>query len=237
MILLVSNVQEVPNYEKFRERGLQFRDQLTQLFGSVAATGPQAWAPSSMTLPSEGTPNEDLEEGSGDSDEILGAPTGISGEFNTVNFNDNSGGSGGNTELRQDTSGGGTSRGRSRPSSSLGVRRKSEVKKKRTSPSMKIADAISKIAETNISEAERGNEVISRAEARRLEEEARAYEISIRGVLSHLKTVPEVVSDPDFFRRCTQLLMERPEAREMYAALKDQKEQLLPILEHYTRDL
>ncbi|XP_028754258.1 L10-interacting MYB domain-containing protein-like [Neltuma alba] len=65
-------IVEVPGYEKFRERGLQFRAELTQLFGSVAATGPQSWAPSSMTLPSEGVPENDMEEGSGDSDEILG---------------------------------------------------------------------------------------------------------------------------------------------------------------------
>ncbi|XP_028767833.1 L10-interacting MYB domain-containing protein-like [Neltuma alba] len=98
---------EVPGYEKFRERGLQFQAELTQLFGSIAATGPQSWAPSSMTLPSEGVPENDMEEGSGDSDEILGAPTGISGEFNSVTFNDNSGGSEGNTGMRQETIRGG----------------------------------------------------------------------------------------------------------------------------------
>ncbi|XP_028753575.1 uncharacterized protein LOC114713154 [Neltuma alba] len=117
-------IVEVPGYEKFRERGLQFRAELTQLFGSVAATGPQSWAPSSMTLPSEGVPENDMEEGSGDSDEILGAPTGISGEFNSVTFNDNSGGSRGNTGMRQETIRGGRSTGGSRPSSSLGVRKK-----------------------------------------------------------------------------------------------------------------
>ncbi|XP_028783139.1 L10-interacting MYB domain-containing protein-like [Neltuma alba] len=33
---------EVPGYEKFRERGLQFRAELTQLFGYVATAGPQS---------------------------------------------------------------------------------------------------------------------------------------------------------------------------------------------------
>ncbi|XP_028791349.1 uncharacterized protein LOC114747223 [Neltuma alba] len=102
---------EVPGYEKFRESRVQRRAELTQLFGSVAVTRPQSWAPSSMTLPSEGVPADDMEEGSGDSEEILGAPTGISGEFNSVTFNDNSGESGGNARMRQEAISGGRSTG------------------------------------------------------------------------------------------------------------------------------
>ncbi|XP_028804325.1 L10-interacting MYB domain-containing protein-like [Neltuma alba] len=75
---------EVPNYKKFRKRGLQFRDELTQLFGSVTTTEPQLWALSPMTLLSEGAPNDDMEEGFGDNSEILGTSTGISGEFYLV---------------------------------------------------------------------------------------------------------------------------------------------------------
>ncbi|XP_028768148.1 L10-interacting MYB domain-containing protein-like [Neltuma alba] len=194
-------IVEVLGYEKFRERGLQFRAELTQLFGSVAATGPQSWAPSSMTLPSEGVPENDMEEGSGDSDEILMAPTGISGEFNSVTFNDNSGGSGGNTGMRRENSRGGRSTSGSRPSSSLG----------------------------------REYEEISEARARKIEEEARAYETSIAGVMEHLNEVEEVVDDPDLFGRCTTLLMREQAAREMYVTLKNKRERLLIFLKHATK--
>ncbi|XP_028754585.1 uncharacterized protein LOC114714064 [Neltuma alba] len=208
-------IVEVPGYEKFRERGLQFRAELTQLFGSVAATGPQSWAPSSMTLPSEGVPEDDMEEGSGDSDEILGAPTGISGEFNSVTFNDNSGGSGGNTGMRRENSRGGRSTGGSRPSSSLGVKKKGESMKKKNTATMKIADALSRIAQANENDSQREYEEISEARARKIEEEARAYETSIAGVMEHLNEVDEVVDDPDLFGRCTTLLMREQAAREM----------------------
>ncbi|XP_028771686.1 uncharacterized protein LOC114728892 [Neltuma alba] len=159
-----------------------------------------------MTLPSEGVPKDDMEEGSGDNDEILGAPTGISGEFNLVTFNDNSGGSRGNTGMRQETIRGGRSTGGSRPSSSLGVRKRRE------------------------------HEEISEARARKLEEEARAYETSIAGVMEHLNEVDEIVDDPDLFGRCTTLLMDKPAAREMYVALKNKREKLLIFLKHATKD-
>ncbi|XP_028801891.1 uncharacterized protein LOC114757062 [Neltuma alba] len=229
-------IVEVPGYEKFRERGLQFQAELTQLFGSVAATGPQSWAPSSMTLPSEGVPEDDMEEGSGDSDELLGAPTGISGEFNSVTFNDNSGGSGGNTGMRQETIRGGRSTGGSRPSSSLGVRRKGESMKKKPTTTMKIADALSRIAQANENDSQREHEEISEARARKAEEEARAYETSIAGVMEHLNEVDEVTDDPDLFSRCTTLLMDKPAAREMYVALKNRREKLLLFLKHATKD-
>ncbi|XP_028789218.1 uncharacterized protein LOC114745235 [Neltuma alba] len=224
---------EVPGYKKFRERGLQFRAELTQLFGSVAATGPQSWVPSSMTLPSEGVLEDDMEEGSGDSDEILGAPTGISGEFNSVTFNDNSGGSRGNTRMRQETIREGRSTGLS---SSLGVRKKVESMKKKPTTTMKIADALTRIAQANENDSQREHEEISKARTRKLEEEARAYEMSIAGVMEHLNEVDEIVDDPDLFGRCTTLLIDKPIAREMYVALKNKKEKLLIFLKHATKD-
>ncbi|XP_028795647.1 uncharacterized protein LOC114751156 [Neltuma alba] len=180
-----------------------------------------------MTLPSEGVPENDMEEGSGDSDEILGAPTGISGEFNSVTFNDNSGGSGGNTGMRQETIRGGRSTGGNRPSSSLGVRKKGESMKKKSTTTMKIADALSRIAQANENDSQREHEEIS---------EARAYETSIAGVMEHLNEVDEIVDDPDLFGRCTTLLMDKPAAREMYVALKNKREKLLIFLKHATKD-
>ncbi|XP_028788117.1 uncharacterized protein LOC114744100 [Neltuma alba] len=190
----------------------------------------------SMTLPSEGVPEDDMEEGSGDSDELLGAPTGISGEFNSVTFNDNSRGSGGNTGMRQETIRGGRSTGGSRPSSSLGVRKKGESMKKKPTTTMKIADALSRIAQANENDSQREHEEISEARARKLEEEARAYETSIAGVMEHLNEVDEVTDDPDLFGRCTTLLMDKPAAREMYVALKNKRGKLLIFLKHATKD-
>ncbi|QHO42663.1 uncharacterized protein DS421_5g156090 [Arachis hypogaea] len=72
---------------------LPFKDELTILFKDVMADGKFAWAPSSGMLPSgieedgdgyqpyfeEG--HIDIEEGSGDSEEDIGASVGVSSEF------------------------------------------------------------------------------------------------------------------------------------------------------------
>ncbi|KAI9108521.1 hypothetical protein K1719_020405 [Acacia pycnantha] len=84
-------------YEKFRDEGLQFQEELTQLFSSVVATRPNQWAPSSKTLPTTVRPKYDLEEGSGDSDEVLRATTGLSANINAFNLTSHSGGNGSNT--------------------------------------------------------------------------------------------------------------------------------------------
>ncbi|XP_028782048.1 uncharacterized protein LOC114738191 [Neltuma alba] len=189
-----------------------------------------------MTLPSEGVPKDDMEQGCGDSDEVLGASMSISGEFNSVTFVDNSGGSRGNTMMRQKTIHGGRSTGGVRPISLLQVRKKNESIKKKPTSTMKIADALSRISQVNEIDAQREHEEISEACARRLEEEARAYEKSIAGVMEHLNEVDEVVDDPDLFGWCTTLLMKEPVAKEMYVALKNKRKKLLIFLKHATKD-
>ncbi|XP_028788723.1 uncharacterized protein LOC114744716 [Neltuma alba] len=179
-----------------------------------------------MTFPNEGVPENDMEEGFGDSEEILGAPTGISEEFNSATFNDNSEGSRSNTGMRQENTRAGKSTGGSRPSSSLGVRKKDESIKKKNTATMKIVDALSKIAQANENDSQREHEKIS---------EARVYETSIAGVMEHLNKVDEIVDDPDLFGRCTTLLMDKPAAREMYVALKNKRERLLIFLKHATK--
>ncbi|XP_028751711.1 uncharacterized protein LOC114711462 [Neltuma alba] len=190
-----------------------------------------------MTLQAEANPTDDMEEGYGDTDEVLAASIGISGGFNSVTFNENSGYSGGNIDMRQKTNRGVRTTSGGRPTSSLGVRKKGETMKKKPSLAMKIEDAINSIVEANNIDSQRANDVISRAQVRRLEEEARAYETSIMGVMTHLKTIDEVFNDLDLFARCTQLLMYRPEAQEMYAALEDMREQLVTFLKHSTKNL
>ncbi|KAI9092000.1 hypothetical protein K1719_027935 [Acacia pycnantha] len=74
-------IAEVNGYEKFRDEGLQFQEELTQLFSSVAATGPNQWSPSSKKLPTAVVPEYDLEEGSGDGDKVLGATIGLSADI------------------------------------------------------------------------------------------------------------------------------------------------------------
>ncbi|XLR43458.1 hypothetical protein S83_028118, partial [Arachis hypogaea] len=83
---------ENPLYEKFKNKGLPFKDELTILFKDVMADGKFAWAPSSGMLPSgieeygdgyrsyfeEG--HVDIEEGSGDSEEGIGASVGSTGK-------------------------------------------------------------------------------------------------------------------------------------------------------------
>ncbi|XLT25004.1 hypothetical protein HN873_056296, partial [Arachis hypogaea] len=44
-------MQENPLYEKFRNKGLPFKDELTILFKDVMVDGKSAWTPSSGMLP------------------------------------------------------------------------------------------------------------------------------------------------------------------------------------------
>ncbi|XP_054802271.1 L10-interacting MYB domain-containing protein-like [Prosopis cineraria] len=148
-------ILENPLYEKFRHKGLPFANELTELFQGTIANGPRAWAPSSGVLPNiynrnEGEDEEvyrpdmanegiNLEEGSGDSDEILGT-TGVSGEFNRVVLNASQGTLSGSSGKRK--------RGES-----------SNGRKKNKLPSTsQIADAMSVIAQTTKEESQQAKE-------------------------------------------------------------------------------
>ena len=153
----------------------------------MAATGPSAWAPSSMTLPTANTTvydNDaatDLEEGSGDSDEILLAPTGISGDINRMTFN-----------ASQGTSGEGSVRGKEPVSGcgSLGVRKaRGGMKKKHKGPaSSRIADSLSQIVDLTRAEVEH---------AHKRADEASANVPSITEVMKHLTQLDEVLAYDD----------------------------------------
>ena len=88
------NMQENPQYAKFRDKRLPFAHQLTTLFKDVVANGEHAWAPSSGVLPNENLGNDDIDvgldvaEGSGDSEDAsIGATTG----FGNINLNTSQG--------------------------------------------------------------------------------------------------------------------------------------------------
>ncbi|XP_054785872.1 L10-interacting MYB domain-containing protein-like [Prosopis cineraria] len=150
-----ANNTENPLYEKFRHKGLPFVNELIELFQGTIANGLRALAPSSGVLPNIYNRNEGedeevyrpdmanegigLEEGSGDSDEILGT-TGVSGEFNRVVLN-----------ASQRT----LSRG-------CGKRKRGESnngRKKNKLPSIsQIADAMSVIAQTTKEESQQAKE-------------------------------------------------------------------------------
>ena len=90
-------MQENPLYGKFRHKGLPFAHQLTTLFKDVVAIGQFAWAPSSSILPNgldkidddDGyrpcmdNVGVDLEEGSGDSEDMS---VGATVEFANINL-------------------------------------------------------------------------------------------------------------------------------------------------------
>ncbi|KAK8486069.1 hypothetical protein V6N12_067073 [Hibiscus sabdariffa] len=95
-------IAENPKYDKFRNKGLPFYNELTILFKDVTATGEFAWAPSSGILPNGLGGNEgdeedvyrpspidlDTEEGSGDSED---ASVGATNEFTDINLNSSQG--------------------------------------------------------------------------------------------------------------------------------------------------
>jgi len=88
-------MQENPLYGKFRYKGLSFAHQITILFKDVVAIGDFMWAPSSGILPSStlgGDVNDvyclsldginiNMEEGSGDSDDVS---VGATNEFGDI---------------------------------------------------------------------------------------------------------------------------------------------------------
>jgi hypothetical protein len=128
-------MQENPLYEKFRNKGLPFANELTTLFKDVVANGEYTWAPSCGVLPSvfENDDNDDDDEavaveGSGDSED---ASVGATTEFGNIGLNSS-----------QKTDG-----------QKSGEKRKRAVRadkpsKKKASASSKIAEAVSLIAET-----------------------------------------------------------------------------------------
>ncbi|XP_054801615.1 uncharacterized protein LOC129305675 [Prosopis cineraria] len=175
----------------------------------TAATGGRSWAPSSKALPYQYHRVEDeeedeyrpymeqrgvdLEEGSGDSDEILGVATGVSGEFQRVILNTSQGiYSEGNGKELGTTSGGSGKRKR--------VECNSKRKKKMTTSKV-IADAISKIASVSETEATHVNGT------------------SIAEVMQHVDAIDEIRNDYDLYARCISLLMDQT-AREMFTEMR-----------------
>ncbi|MED6180143.1 hypothetical protein PIB30_007654 [Stylosanthes scabra] len=206
--------QENPQYEKFRNKGLPFKDELTILFKDNMADGKFAWAPSSGMLPSgieedgdayrpyfeEG--HVDIEEGSGDSEEGIGANVGVSTEFQHINL----------SSSQENSS-----------QKSTGKRKRDVVcdttKKKKNSKALaskQIADAISRI----VCASESRSTIVSTFVV---------PSASIGEVMAEIQKMEAITSDPDFHSRCCQLMMFKP-AREMFVSLKGYEQQLLDWL-------
>ncbi|XP_020235077.1 uncharacterized protein LOC109814947 [Cajanus cajan] len=88
---------ENPLYGKFRYKGLAFANNLTTLFKDVVANEKFSWAPSSGILPNDIGEDDvyrpcfesgdiNLEEGSGDSEEIIPTSAGMSSELRNINL-------------------------------------------------------------------------------------------------------------------------------------------------------
>ncbi|XP_057416756.1 uncharacterized protein LOC130711239 [Lotus japonicus] len=155
-------IMENKQYAKYRYKGLAYANELTILFKDVVATGKHAWAPSSRVLPNEEGESADgyrptfesgcinLDEGSGDSDEIggagEGASVGVSAEFGNINLSNGYGNS-------SDKSGGKRKR--------IENAEKASNKKMVNVPaSKKIADAISRIATASESRSTTVNKLV-----------------------------------------------------------------------------
>ncbi|XP_054790987.1 uncharacterized protein LOC129296407, partial [Prosopis cineraria] len=166
---------EYSSHEKFKNKGLSFANELTELFRGTTANGPRAWAPSSGVLlrfyhrnedededvhrPSMANEGIDLEEGSGDNDGILGTFTRKSDGFNRVVLNISQG----------ILSGGSGERKRGESSSNR--------KKKKVHSTSQIANAMGGIAE------------ITKVESQE------AKETSIPKVMSLVKQMEKVTAD------------------------------------------
>ncbi|XLT13615.1 hypothetical protein HN51_059305 [Arachis hypogaea] len=187
---------ENPLYEKFRNKGLPFKDELTILFKDIMADGKFAWAPSSGMLTSgieedgdgyrpyfeEG--NVDIEKGSGDrdSEEGIGASVGVSSEFQQINLSSSQkNNSQKRTKKRRDV-----------------VCETTKKKKNFKVPTSKqIADAINKIA----SASESHSTIVSTF---------LVPGASIGEVMDEIQKMEMITNDPDFHSRYCQLMMFKP---------------------------
>ncbi|RZC28575.1 hypothetical protein D0Y65_000519 [Glycine soja] len=137
---------ENPLYGKFRYKGHPFAHQLTILFKNVVATRDFMWAPSSRILPSTfgGDVNDvyrpcldginiNMEEGSGDSDDVS---VGATNEFGDININASQGT--GSQAIGSQKSGEKHKR----------IDRTEKIGKKKLNASLKIAEVVSDIAKT-----------------------------------------------------------------------------------------
>nr|KYP47335.1 hypothetical protein KK1_031018 [Cajanus cajan] len=95
--VLMGMMVENPLYGKFRYKGLAFANNLTTLFKDVVANEKFSWAPSSGILPNDIGEDDvyrpcfesgdiNLEEGSGDSEEIIPTSAGMSSELRNINL-------------------------------------------------------------------------------------------------------------------------------------------------------
>jgi len=127
-------MQENPLYEKFRNKGLPFANELTTLFKDVEANEEYTWAPSCEVFPCvfENDDNDDNDvvavEGYGDRED---ASVGETTKFANIGLNSS-----------QNTDGQKSGEKRKR------VVRADKPSKKKASASSKIAEAVSLIAET-----------------------------------------------------------------------------------------
>ncbi|XP_054782753.1 uncharacterized protein LOC129290066 [Prosopis cineraria] len=81
------NVQENPEYRKFRHRSLPYAQELTQLFQPIATQGTYMWTPTTDDPQDVYRPQLDLIEGSGDSDDIRNINGGAFPKIGQVNLN------------------------------------------------------------------------------------------------------------------------------------------------------
>ncbi|KAK4276271.1 hypothetical protein QN277_019238 [Acacia crassicarpa] len=214
-------IAEDSGYEKFRHEGMQFKEELAQLFSSTTAAGQYKWAPSSNKLPTYFAHKCDLDGGSGGIDEGLGATTGLSADINAFNLTSHARRSGANLNKGKGKASSNQDKTSSdyRTISSLRVRKSGDGTKKKTSVSLNIVDVLNRIADTNDIEVQRLEKMASHED-----------DISVTRVLDHLQQVEEVMADPLFYRQCVHLLMHNRPVREAYNLFKGRREELVAML-------
>ncbi|XP_020211669.1 uncharacterized protein LOC109796407 [Cajanus cajan] len=211
-MLISCNIQENPLYGKFIYKGLAFANDLTTLFKDVVANGKFSWVPSFGILPNDIGEDDvyrpcfesgDIEEGSGDSEEIIPTSAGMSSELRNINLS---------------TSEGSNSERSIGKRKRVGASEKNESKNVKAPASKKIAEAISRIASTSESRSNALNTLV-------------VLGTSIPEVMDELDKIIEITSDDDWHARCSQLMLSKS-AREMFVALKGHKQRLLGWLKY-----
>ncbi|KAK4275376.1 hypothetical protein QN277_018468 [Acacia crassicarpa] len=202
-------IKENKAYGKYRYKGLNFAKELRIIFKDVLASGEEMNCPSATRPVSLGDdeevyrPQMDLQEGSGDSEEELQGTNNDGSLQVPVDLEC--------MNLTSNTQPSG--------SASIGKRKRSEGTNGKNKKKKTLVDAVSVIAD-----ASKDSTIV----LKKLNER----DDRTSAIVAELLTIPEIVSDSDFRRRCCNMMMHRT-PQNMFLGLKGEKSALMDWLREH----
>ncbi|XP_054801459.1 uncharacterized protein LOC129305455 [Prosopis cineraria] len=198
------NVQENPEYRKFRHRPLPYTQELTQLFQPVATQGTYMWTPAADDPQDVYRPQLDLTEGSGDSDDIRNINGGALPGIGQVNLNN--------------AYNGGTNLGSKQKRGESGQNKKG----KRLATVM--VDSVSRLVSTQEDKVSTLKSILNSIEGG-----TKPVDQNVLEVAKELYGIKEIAYEEVLLRQCAVTLLDKT-ARDMYIGLRDNRRALVAYL-------